>query len=365
MLPPAFPATVGIHVRDCREDREMTGRTVRAGLLALLAGGVGTAIARRRRTLAPIPAELRHRALLVPLSIRGAVSLRAARMVGRASVVADRVVAERRPVTVAGESVDVVVYTPQNRTVPSGALLWIHGGGLVIGRAEQDHALCSGLAAELGIVVVSVDYRLAPEHPFPAAPDDCCAALSWLHAASPDLGVDRSRIAVGGASAGAGLAAAVCQRARDDAEVAVALQLLVYPMLDDRTVLRPDHERRGIIWTAASNRYGWTSYLGHPPAPDEPRPYAVPARRADLAGLPPAWIGVGDRDLFFDEDVEYARRLQAAGVPCTLDVEPGMYHGADIITPDAPSMQAFRARMVQALGAAVSAPVGAGPPTAR
>lgn len=208
----------------------------------------------------------------------------------------------------------------------------------------MEHEVCAHYARELGILVVGVDYRLAPEHPFPAALDDCYAALRWLHDRAEQLGVDPARIAVGGASAGGGLAAGLAQRAHDLAEVPVALQVLTYPMLDDRTVLRRDHAGRGrILWTPASNRYGWTSYLGHPPGAAEPPPYAVPARRADLAGLPPAWIGVGELDLFHDEDVEYARRLEAAGVPVTLHVEPGMYHAAERDhAARVPAMAAFR-----------------------
>ena len=199
----------------------------------------------------------------------------------------------------------VYVYDTPTRPRPTGVLLWIHGGGYVMGDPRGDHDVCSQHARDLGIVVVNVDYRLAPEHPFPAALEDCYAALRWVHENADELGIDPSRIAVGGGSAGGGLAAALAQLAHDRGEVPVCFQYLVYPMLDDRTTLvrkRP----RTLVWTPGANLFGWTSYLGHPPGLEESRPYAVPARREDLSGLPPAWIGVGDIDLFYEEDVAYA-----------------------------------------------------------
>ena len=263
------------------------------------------------------------------------------------------------------EGVRVLVYDAPGRERPSGALLWIHGGGLVLGVPEQGHDVCTRFAEEAGVLVASVEYRLAPEHPFPAGLDDCLAALRWLHEQADALGIDPSRIAVGGDSAGGGLAAAVCQRALDDGGPAVAFQLLEYPMLDDRTVLRTDLDAHGVyLWTPASNRYAWTAYLGGEPSLDgEPPAHAVPARREDLAGLPPAWVGVGDLDLFLDEDVAYARRLEAAGVPCELLVVPGMWHGADSIMPSAGTSKRFRDAMVDALARAVGNRASSEPPT--
>ena len=254
-----------------------------------------------------------------------------------------------------GEGVRVLVYDAPGREQPSGALLWIHGGGLVLGGPEQGHDVCTRLAEEAGVFVASVEYRLAPEHPFPAGLDDCLAALRWLHGQAAVLGIDPSRIAVGGDSAGGGLAAAVCQRALDDGGPAVAFQLLEYPMLDDRTVLRTDLDPNGVhLWTPASNRYAWTAYLGREPSLHaEPPAHAAPARRKDLAGLPPAWVGVGDLDLFLDEDVAYARRLEEAGVPCELVVVPGMWHGADSIVPSAGTSNRFRDAIVDAVSRAV------------
>lgn len=229
--------------------------------------------------------------------------------------------------------VGVRLYRPTGTTTTTGALLWIHGGGYVIGTAAQDDALCRRFVAALGITVASVDYRLAPEHPYPAPLQDCYTALTWL----ADLpGVDRDRIAIGGASAGGGLTAALALLARDRGEVAPVFQVLVYPMLDDRTVGEHLHDPGHRLWNATSNRYGWQSYLG-----DADPQIAVPARRADLAGLPPAWLGVGTLDLFHDEDLAYAQRLQDAGVPCEVHVVPGAFHGFDGIAPKASISREF------------------------
>ncbi|HEY9311395.1 alpha/beta hydrolase [Williamsia sp.] len=204
--------------------------------------------------------------------------------------------------------------------VPGPAILWIHGGGMVMGTAAQDDATCSHFAAAVGATVASVEYRLAPEHPYPIPVEDCYAALRWL-AEQPE--VDADRIAVAGASAGGGLAATVAVVAHDRGEITPAMQLLVYPMLDNRS-LTPDERHR--LWDAKSNRFGWESYLG-----DASPEAAVPALRADLSGLAPAWIGVGSLDLFYDEDLAYAARLEAAGVPCTVEVVQGAFHGFDAV----------------------------------
>ena len=214
------------------------------------------------------------------------------------------------------------------------ALLWIHGGGYVIGHPGQDDELCRRFARRLGVTVASVDYRLAPEHPYPAPVEDCYSALTWL-AALPS--VDPARVAIGGASAGGGLAAALAFVARDRGEVAPAAQLLVYPMLDDRTVDRDGLDNPGLrLWNQSNNKFGWSAYLG-----DADPDVAVPARRTDLRGLPPAWMGVGTFDLFHDEDLAYAERLKAAGVPCDVEVVAGAFHGFDGIVPKAEVSQSF------------------------
>lgn len=226
---------------------------------------------------------------------------------------------------------------------PAPALLWMHGGGYVLGTAAQDDRLCRRFSRELGMTVASVDYRLAPNHPYPAALDDCYSALTWL-AGLP--AVDPARVAIGGASAGGGLAAALALLARDRGEVTPVLQLLVYPMLDDRSAELPANPNYR-LWSPGSNRFGWASYLGGA----DPQ-VAVPARHADVSGLPPAWLGVGTLDLFYDEDVAYAQRLQQAGVPCRVETVPGAFHGFDLLFPKAPVSQAFFGSQCASLSAA-------------
>jgi acetyl esterase/lipase len=324
------------------------------GVAVAAAVGLGVrAYRRKQRAIAMVPEELRHPILYAPFRLTSRTLVRAVQTLPvRPAPVAPGVTVDRRQLP-GDPSIDVYVYQPAARPTPSGALLFIHGGGFVIGHPATYHTLCSRIAAELGILVVSVDYRLAVGHPFPAGLSDCFRALQWIHDEVP--GVDPARVAVAGDSAGGGLAAALAQMAHDRG-VPVCFQALIYPMLDDRTVLREDHLGTGeLVWTPASNRFGWTAYLGHRPRHDEQRPYAAAARREDLSGLPPAWIGVGDLDLFHQEDVAYAGRLRAADVPCELVVVPGMYHGADsFLDGRAATMTAFRAGMIEALRRAVT-----------
>lgn len=248
-------------------------------------------------------------------------------------------------------AVHVSVTIPDTRSAPSPAVLWLHGGGYVVGSPRFEASGAGKLARELGIVVVAPAYRLAPEHPFPAGLDDCMAALRWMRASADELGIDADRIAVIGSSAGGGMAAAIAQRSHDE-RIRLRAQVLVYPMLDDRSVLRDDHAGRGRFgWTPESNRFGWTAYLGRAPRMSDAPDYAAPARRSDLSNLPPAWVGVGDLDLFCEEDIDYAERLQEAGVPCELVTVPGMYHGADGVARKAPSMLRFRAATLDHLRA--------------
>jgi acetyl esterase/lipase len=226
------------------------------------------------------------------------------------------------------------LYTPAGGG-SGAALLWVHGGGYVIGDVVQDEVFCARTAHELGITVVSTNYRLAPEHPFPAALDDAFAAWQWLQQEAGSLGVDRERIAIGGASAGAGLAACLVQRLHDAGGAQPVAQWLFAPMLDDRTAARRELDRsQHRIWNNAANRIGWGAYLGAEPGGPHVPDYAAAARRADLGGLPPAWISVGDIDLFADEDHEYSRRLRDAGVDCVLDVVPGAPHGFEAWAAD-------------------------------
>jgi acetyl esterase/lipase len=270
--------------------------------------------------------ELRRAARILPRQVITPVTLP---FIRRASRLMWRKAPSDAEVLTLASGVTVRLFRPSGAAsshVP--ALLWIHGGGYVIGEAAQDDLLCRRFAKELGATVVSVDYRLAPEHPYPTPLEDCYAALRWM-AKLPS--VDPDRVAIGGASAGGGLAAALALLARDRGEIPLAAQLLVYPMIDDRTVHRTGLDNPGHrLWNQSSNRFGWRSYLG-----DADPNVAVPARRDDLAGLPPAWIGVGTLDLFHDEDLEYAERLRAAGVPCEVMVVDGAFHGFDGIAPKA------------------------------
>ncbi|MFD0485229.1 alpha/beta hydrolase [Kineococcus sp. GCM10028916] len=229
---------------------------------------------------------------------------------------------------------DVRVLVTRPTALPAGApaLVWIHGGGYVVGSADADQLNAAQLALGVGMVVVSVDYGLAPENPHPGPVEDCYAALRWLHENADDLGVDRSRIAIGGGSAGGGLAAALGLLARDRGEVPVAFQYLVFPMIDDRTVTREANPTTGeFVWTRASNAFGWRALLGAEPGSDGVSPYAAAARAEELTGLPPTFLEVGSLDLFLDEDVEFALRLVRAGVPTELHVYPGAFHGYQMV----------------------------------
>ena len=244
----------------------------------------------------------------------------------------------------------VRVYTPPDIEGPVPALYWIHGGGMVLGDVPMDDLNCKGVALEMGCVVASVEYRLAPEHPHPAPIEDCYAGLKWLAENADSLGVDSSRIAIGGASAGGGLAAALALLARDRAEVQVIFQQLIYPMLDDRNITPASHYvQHPKVWNRKANIAGWSALLGKPAGSDGVSPYASPARAEDLSGLPPAFIIVGELDLFVDEDIEYAQRLIQAGVPVELHVFPGAFHGSDLMVPTSENSQRWAAIRTAAL----------------
>lgn len=236
------------------------------------------------------------------------------------------------------------VYTPHG-VLTGSALLWIHGGGMVIGSAAQDDRFCAETARQLGVVVVSLEYRLAPEFPYPAALDDCSAAWTWLQQAAAQLQIDKTCVAVGGQSAGGGLAASLVQRIHDAGGVQPVAQWLFCPMLDDRTAARTELDAiKHKIWNNRLNRIGWRAFLGTEPGVETVPEYAVPARRNDLRGLPPTWIGVGDIELFFDEDRTYADRLKAAGVDCALNVVSGAPHGFESIAARTKLAQAYVSR---------------------
>lgn len=230
--------------------------------------------------------------------------------------------------------VRVVIYEPEYRKALVPALLFIHGGGFVGGTADNGEPFNRRIVAELGIVIVSVDYRLAPETPYPGPIEDCYAALLWMHGAAAALGIDPGRIAVEGISAGGALAAALTLMARDKGEVPLAFQSLVYPMLDDRSAkAEPDGVTGKIAWFWESNAFGWTQYLGADVVGGADVPaYASAARATDLTGLPPTYIGAAGLDMLVFQNVDYAKRLIAAGVPTQLEVYPRAFHGFDVGT---------------------------------
>jgi acetyl esterase/lipase len=231
----------------------------------------------------------------------------------------------------------IVIVDPLPGAKNRPAFLNIHGGGYIAGFAGWNPPFIQTAAMSCGCVVVSPDYRLAPETPFPGSLEDNYATLRWLYHNADTLGVDRTRIAIGGESAGGGHSAALAITARDRKEFPIMFQLLIYPMLDDRTGSTrpvPPHIGR-FVWNATSNRFGWSSLLGVPAGSATVPTGAVPARTENLFDLPPAFISVGSIDLFVDEDIEYAHRLNNAGVPTELHVTPGAFHGYDLLAPDA------------------------------
>jgi acetyl esterase/lipase len=242
----------------------------------------------------------------------------------------------------------VVDPAPAEKSKP--LLLHMHGGGFMMPDPWLLPRL-QGIATDCHCVVVSVDYRLAPETRYPGSLEDNYAALKWVHAHAAELGIDRSRIAVGGESAGGGHAASLAIHARDRHEVPIVFQLLIYPGLDDRTgSTRPAPPAVGhFMWNARANRLAWNSLLGVPAGSSRVPAAAVPARVASVAGLPPAWIGVGALDLFVEEDMEYARRLVHAGVTTELLVVRGAFHGFDLVVPDAEASKQFSASWKSAL----------------
>lgn len=226
------------------------------------------------------------------------------------------------------------VYRKNGGAATKPCLVWIHGGGMVLGTIETDDLLCSVYAERLDAVVVSVDYRVAPEFPHPTPVEDCHAGLAWAVANAEKLGIDPARVAIAGSSAGAGLAAATALYARDHGGPKLAFQCLIYPMLDDRCETPSAKELETIAtWSTKSNRTGWNALLaGKRGAPDVPI-YAAPARATDLSGLPPAIVQVGELDVFRDEDIDYALRMMRAGIPVELHVYPGATHAFDTLAP--------------------------------
>jgi acetyl esterase len=243
---------------------------------------------------------------------------------------------------------DITLYVYHGSNKPNRpALLWIHGGGYIMGSAEDDRARI--IAAKLKCTVFSVEYRIAPEHPFPAGPNDCYAALRWIYDNGASFGIDPNNIAIGGASAGSGMAAGVALMNRDNDNIPLRLQLLLYPMIDNLHATASGQIDNHPIWKQSTSFNAWEMYLDGRPE-ENASPYAAASRATDLAGLPPAYICVGSEDLFRDEDMAYANRLIAAGVPCELAVFPGVFHGGESFAPKAAVSQRMITSYMTALG---------------
>jgi triacylglycerol lipase len=232
----------------------------------------------------------------------------------------------------AASIVPLAIHRPKDVSGPLPCIFHIHRGGFVLGSAAEVEAPLRALAAELGCVVTSVDYRLSPEAAFPGPIEDCYAALTWLFRGAAGFGLMRHRIGLMGEGAGGGLAAALALFARDCGEHDIAFQHLNYAMLDDRTCVRDTSDPPGgaLVWTRANNRFGWEAMLGQPPGSDGVSQYAAPARAATLAGLPPTYLSTATLDILLDENLDYALRLSRAGVPVELHVWPSAFHAFDL-----------------------------------
>jgi acetyl esterase/lipase len=262
-----------------------------------------------------------------------------------APVVETDVTVDERTVANADGDVRVLVYRHPDSSVGPG-VLWIHGGGYIFGSAEDDRARV--IAETLACTVVSVDYRLAPEHPFPAGIEDCYASLLWMVERCVELNVDPARIAIGGASAGAGMAAGLAHMNRDRGGPQLSFQMLLYPMIDNLHDTASGQYVDHPVWNQRTSFNAWEMYLNGSPGV-EASPYAAATRAPDLAGLPPAYICVGAEDLFRDECIDYARRLIAAGVPSELAVFPGVFHAAEALVPGARISRRIEQSFLQAL----------------
>lgn len=255
---------------------------------------------------------------------------------GRGVRVEERVI----PGPAGAPELEVTILTPEGHAVgdaPVPGLYNIHGGGMIVGHRYWETSRLLDLVAELGVVGVNVEYRLAPENPYPAGVEDCYAGLSWMSEHAAELGVDPGRIVVMGGSAGGGFSAAVSLLARDRKGPALAGQLLLCPMIDNTNTTVASRQYDGIgTWQRETNVFAWECVLGAALAasPDAPA-YAAPSRAADLSGLPPAFIEVGSAELFRDEDAQYASRIWATGGEAELHVWGGGCHGFDIYAPDA------------------------------
>lgn len=255
------------------------------------------------------------------------------------SSIGDRPVeVEHRTIPGPDGSPDLEISILRRGGAPSAApgVYYTHGGGMFMGNRFLGAEQLASWVDELGVVVVTVEYRLAPEHPDPAPVEDCYAGLAWTAANAAELGIDPALLVIAGESAGGGLAAGTTLLARDRGGPALAGQMLIYPMLDDRDETPSCEQFAGAgVWDRGSNIVGWTALLGDRRGTDAVTHYAAPARAEDLSGLPPTFIDVSSTETFRDESVAYATKLWAAGVQAELHVWPGGFHGFDLFVPTA------------------------------
>jgi len=257
-----------------------------------------------------------------------------------------RVTLEDRTIPGSAGEQKVRVYRPRNATGALPGLIFVHGGGMILGSVEGQAGISQMLCAESGAVVVSVDYRKAPENPYPAGIDDCYSASRWVFDHAAELGIDPDNIGIYGGSAGGGLILGVCLMARDRMGPRFKYMMPIYPMIDDRNETASTHEVTEVgIWDRAGNIEAWKFYLDGKPADG----YAAPARAEDVSGLPPAFIDVGEMDALRDEDAAFALRLAQSGVPCEFRIYPGAYHASERFAPGAELSQRILAGRIEAL----------------
>jgi acetyl esterase/lipase len=245
-----------------------------------------------------------------------------------------------------GHIIDLRICRPADVCHPLPVFYWMHGGGYVLGSARQGDAFTLRAASELGMFAVSVEYRLAPETPYPGPLEDCYEGLAHLVGNAGTFNLDADKIIIGGVSAGGGLCAGLALLVRDRGAFSVLGQLLLYPMIDDRNIAATsDTLPDTLVWTRAANLFGWQSYLGDLYGSNDIPIYAAPARATDLSGLPPTYLPVGDLDLFLDENMAYAQKLTRGGIPTHFHVFPGAYHGFNAFAPEARASVACNAEI--------------------
>jgi acetyl esterase/lipase len=258
----------------------------------------------------------------------------------------DRLTMQERHIPGPAGDQAIRIYRPKSVGAKAPALINIHGGGMIMGSIMGDAANAMKLAAEANVVVISVDYRKAPEDPYPAGADDCYSAAQWVFDNASELDINPENIGIYGGSAGGGLALAVALMARDRGTMKFKYMMPIYPMIDDRNETNSTHEVTEVgIWDRAGNIEAWAWYLGGKPADG----YAAPARMKDLSGLPPAYIDVGEMDAFRDEDTHFALRLLQSSVPCEFHIYPGAYHASEVFAPEAELSKRIWAGRVDAL----------------